>query len=361
MVLEVKERARRTVRQWPPYQIYGVLLLLLILAGFLSLSLGTMTISPGQISSVLASKFGFVLPWGFEEGHAQVVWMLRLPRMFLSVLVGSSLAMAGAALQGIFRNPLADPALIGVSSGAALAAAFIIVLTPAWLMSLDGNFRYFIIPIAAFLGGMTTTWIVYRLATYDGRTSVATMLLAGIALNALCGAGVGILTYISDDVALRSLITWSLGSLSSSSWTVVSVVTPFVLVSAWLLRFEAKNLNLLLLGESEAFHLGVDLRRLKLKVILLSALTVGAAVGFTGLIGFIGLVVPHIIRLLWGPDHRTLLPASAILGAVVLLFSDVLSRTLVSPSELPIGIVSAFLGAPFFLFLMVHHLHREVQ
>ena len=320
-----------------------------------------MTISVGQVVAVLGSKIGLNLPWGFDEGQAQVIWTLRFPRMLMSVLVGCALAVAGASLQGIFRNPLADPALIGVSSGAALAAALIIVLSPAWLMSFEGNFRYMIIPVAAFSGGLLTTWIVYRLATHEGRTSVATMLLAGIALNALCGAGVGILTYISEDAALRSLINWSLGSLSSSAWITVSVVAPFVLIATWMLGREAKNLNLLLLGESEAFHLGVDLRRLKVKVILLSALAVGAAVGFTGLIGFIGLVVPHIVRLLLGPDHRSLIPASAILGAVVLVLSDILSRTLVSPSELPIGIVSAILGAPFFLFLMVRHLHREVQ
>ena len=325
------------------------------------MSLGTMTISVGQVFAIVFSKLGLNLPWTFELGQEQVIWSLRFPRMLMSVLVGTALAVAGASLQGIFRNPLADPALIGVSSGAALAAALIIVLSPTWLMSFEGTARYMIIPIAAFGGGLLTTWIVYRLATHEGRTSVATMLLAGIALNALCGAGVGILTYISDDAALRSLINWSLGSLSSSAWITVAVVAPFILLATFLLTREAKNLNLLLLGESEAFHLGVDLRRLKLKVVLFSALAVGAAVGFTGLIGFIGLVVPHIVRMLMGPDHRILVPSSAILGAIVLLLADVASRTVVSPSELPIGIVSAVLGAPFFLFLMVRHLHREVQ
>jgi iron complex transport system permease protein len=290
-----------------------------------------------------------------------VIWSIRLPRVLMAALVGMSLAISGAALQGIFRNPLADPGLIGVSSGCALGAALIIVISPAWLMNLDGLARYFCIPIAAFIGGLIATSLVYRLATRHGRTSVATMLLAGIALNALCGAGVGLLSYVSDDVALRSLISWSLGSLSASTWTVLAIITPVVLISSLVLGRYSKALNLLLLGESEAFHLGVDLKRVKLIVVVFAALIVGVGVGFTGLIGFVGLVVPHIARLLWGPDHRVLLPSSALLGAIVLVLADLLCRTVVAPSELPIGIVSAVLGAPFFLVLMVRHLHQEVH
>jgi len=342
-------------------KVYIVLAILLILSGVAALCFGTMTISVAQVLSILAEKLNLQLPWTFSEGQSQVIWTIRFPRVLVAALVGMSLAIAGAALQGIFRNPLADPGLIGVSSGSALGAALIIVLSPAWLMNLEGYARYLCIPFAAFLGGLLATLLVYTLATRRGRTSVATMLLAGIALNALCGAGVGLLTYVSDDVALRSLITWSLGSLSSSTWTILATIAPVVIVSAFLLSRHAQALNLLLLGEAEAFHLGVDLRKLKLTVVILAALIVGSGVGFTGLIGFVGLVVPHIARLLWGPNHKVLLPASALLGAIVLVLADVLCRTIVAPSELPIGIVSAVLGAPFFLVLMVRHLHQEVQ
>jgi iron complex transport system permease protein len=261
-------------------------------------------------------------------------------------------------MQGLFRNPLADPGLIGVSSGAALGAVATIVLAPALSISAGAWTGAFLLPLAAFAGGVIATLVVYRLATSNGQTSVATMLLAGIAINAVAGAGTGMLTFIADDDQLRDLTFWSLGSLGGATWTSLAAIAPCVLLCVAATPFLSRSLNAMLLGESEARHLGIHTETVKRLVILGAALAVGASVAVAGVIGFIGLVVPHLLRLAFGPDHRLLLPGSALFGATLLIGADLLARVIVQPAELPIGIVTALVGGPFFLWLLLRDRKR---
>ncbi|MBF8732182.1 iron ABC transporter permease [Pseudomonas guariconensis] len=288
---------------------------------------------------------------GLEQAE-MILGQIRLPRTLLGLAVGAVLALSGVTMQGLFRNPLADPGLVGVASGAALGAAVAIV-GGSWLGGIPEWFSPYLLSVCAFVGGLGVTALVYRLGRRDGQTSVATMLLAGIALTALAGSAVGLFTYLADDATLRTLTFWNLGSLNGASY---ERLWPLLLVTAavalWLPR-RAQALNALLLGESEARHLGIDVEGLKRELVFCTALGVGAAVAAAGLIGFIGLVVPHLMRLLAGPDHRVLLPASLLAGGALLLFADLVARLALAPAELPIGIVTAFIGAPFFLFLLI--------
>ncbi len=220
-------------------------------------------------------------------------------------------------------------------------------------LSFQNLFGIYTLPIAAFFGSLFTTLIVYRLSNNEGKTDVSTLLLAGIAINALAGALTGLLTYMADDTQLRTLTFWSMGSLGNANWDQVIAAAPFILLAVIVIPWQARALNAILLGEAEAGHLGFDLEKIKLLLILLVALAVGAAVALSGIIGFIGLVVPHLLRLSIGPDHRLLLPASALLGASLLLLADLIARTVVAPAELPIGIITATLGGPFFLWLLL--------
>ena len=258
-------------------------------------------------------------------------------------------------MQGLFRNPLADPGLIGISSGAALAVAIVIVLAGpfAGVLGLYG------LSIAAFVGGLTASMLIFRFAQLTGTFSVTYMLLAGIAINALAGAGVGFLTYLSNDEQLRSLTFWTMGSLGGALWLTVAVAATVILPAIFFLFRNAQEINILLLGENEARHLGVNNERLKLVIIICTALSVGAAVAVSGIIGFIGLVVPHLMRLTIGPDHRLLLPASALFGAFLLLVADTIARTVVSPAEMPVGILTSLIGGPFFLWLLVKQYSRR--
>ena len=337
--------------------LFVVLTALLLLALWLSLALGPVSLPLLDTLEALLRLSGF----SGEQvpGQAElIIGQIRLPRALLGLSVGAVLALCGVAMQGLFRNPLADPGLVGVSSGAALGAALVIVgsaslgwgLGPLWLQP-------YLLSLAAFAGGLGVTAVVYRLGRRDGQTSVAAMLLAGVALSALAGALIGLFTYLADDATLRSLTFWNMGSLNGASY---ARLWPLLLVglgvAIWLPR-RATALNALLLGESEARHLGFEVERLKRELVLCTALGVGAAVAAAGLIGFIGLVVPHLLRLLVGPDHRVLLPASAMAGAALLLLADLLARLLLAPAELPIGIITALLGAPFFLYLLVRGRH----
>ena len=335
-----------------PRFLFAALGLLLALALWLSLALGPVSLPLGDTLQALLRLFGVPLQ---GEGLLQaelILGQIRLPRTLLGLAVGAVLALSGVAMQGLFRNPLADPGLIGVSSGAALGAAVAIV-GGTLLGGLPAGLEPYLLSLCAFLGGLGVTALVYRLGRRDGQTHVATMLLAGIALTALAGAAIGLFTYLADDATLRSLTFWNLGSLNGASY---ARLWPLLLVTVgvalWLPR-RARALNALLLGESEARHLGFDVERLKRELVFCTALGVGAAVAAAGLIGFIGLVVPHLVRLLVGPDHRLLLPASALAGASLLLFADLAARLLLAPAELPIGIVTALLGAPFFLYLLL--------
>lgn len=339
----------RIVTARPLFLLLGFLLLLVV---WLSLALGPVSLPLGDTLRALAHMAG--LPVSADGlGQAElIVGQIRLPRTLLGIATGGVLALAGVAMQGLFRNPLADPGLIGVSSGAALGAAIAIVFG-ASIGGLPEAFAPYLLSACAFAGGLLVTALVYRLGRHNGQTSVATMLLAGIALTALAGALIGLFTYLADDATLRTLTFWNLGSLNGASyprlWPLLLIT---LLVACWLPR-RVNALNALLLGESEARHLGFDVERLKVELILCTALGVGAAVAAAGMIGFIGLVVPHLLRLLVGPDHRVLLPASMFGGAILLLLADLVARLALAPAELPIGIVTALIGAPFFLYLLI--------
>jgi iron complex transport system permease protein len=330
-----------------------ILTLLLILIFLLAIGIGAVPISPPEIMAILARQLGLHLDIPFEARQEAVMMVIRLPRVVAGLLIGSSLAVAGASIQGLFRNPLADPSLIGISSGSALAAALTIVLGGTVLSPLRAAFGDLLLPLAAFGGGVMTTLLVYRLATASGRTEVTTMLLAGIAINALSGAGIGLLTYMATDDQIRDITFWSLGSLGRASWNMLAVILPFMLLPLCLMPVLARSLNAFLLGEAEAGHLGIHVERIKTLIVVLVAMTVGAGVSMAGMIGFVGLVVPHLIRLVIGPDHRNLLPGSALLGASLLIGADLLARTVAVPAEVPIGIVTSAVGGPFFLWLLL--------
>ncbi|MBG4555742.1 iron ABC transporter permease [Pseudomonas aeruginosa] len=319
---------------------------------WLSLALGPVSLPLGDTLRAALRLAGLPLDGTGLAQAEMILGQIRLPRTLLGLAVGAVLALSGVAMQGLFRNPLADPGLVGVSSGAALGAALAIVFG-ASLGGLPAFLAPYLLSLCAFGGGLGVTWLVYRLGRRDGQTSVATMLLAGIALTALSGAVIGLFTYLADDATLRTLTFWNLGSLNGASyprlWPLLLVA---LLVACWLPR-RADALNALLLGESEARHLGCDVERLTAELVLGTALGVGAAGAAAGMIGFIGLVVPHLIRLVAGPDHRTLLPASIMAGAILLLLADLLARLALAPAELPIGIVTALIGAPFFLYLLL--------
>lgn len=282
-----------------------------------------------------------------------ILYDVRLPRTVLGVLVGASLAVSGVMMQGIFRNPLADPGIVGVGTGAGLGAVLFIVLGQTILAPVSAFLGIYNVPIAAFIGGMITTWLLYRVSTSRGRTSVMTMLLAGIALGALAGAVMGILIFIANDNQLRDLTFWGLGSLAGATEIKVFSILPFMLFLLVGLPFMMKGLNALALGEAAAHHMGIQVQYLKNMAILLVGAATGASVAVTGGIGFVGIVVPHILRLLIGPDHRYLIPASALLGACILLCADVIARQIVAPAELPIGIVMSFIGGPVFLWILL--------
>ena len=318
----------------------------------LSVGTGPVSIPVGDILRMLLSQFG-MMDAPTNQTLSLIVESIRLPRTLVGFMVGGSLAIAGAAMQGLFRNPLADPSIIGVASGAALGASTAIVLGTVLFAQYGGGLiQSFSVSLFAFIGGITTTGLVYRIGTTDTGTSVSTMLLAGVAINALAGAGIGILTYIADDISLRTLTYWQMGSLGGATWNLVLICGALLLPVSLILCRYGQVINALLLGESEARHLGIHVQRIKLQLIVLAALAVGVSVSVSGVIGFIGLVVPHLIRLMAGPDHRILLPASALFGGVLLVVADMLARTIVAPSELPIGIVTALMGAPFFMSML---------
>jgi iron complex transport system permease protein len=341
-----QRQQRRTLALWG----FG---LGLAVAFLLAVGYGALAIPPGPALAILAAQIGVELPWEFSRQQEAVLLAIRLPRALAGILVGAALAVSGAALQGLFRNPLADPALIGVSNGAALAAVVTIVFGGSLAPLLPFLPAGLMLPLAAFAGGLVATSVVYRIASRDGRTDVATMLLAGVAVNAIAGAGIGLMVFLSDDQQLRDLNYWMLGSLGGITWDSLGLAAPFILVGALALPFFARPLNALLLGEIEAVHLGFHVERSKRIIVVLAAMATGTAVAITGVIGFIGLVVPHLVRLTAGPDHRLLLPASALFGASLLLIADLFARTLVLPAELPIGILTACVGGPFFIWLLL--------
>lgn len=300
-----------------------------------------------------------ILPWRiprillFHEDGFEVLIYVRFPRVILSAIVGAVLAISGATLQGIFRNPLADPGLFGVTAGAGLGAALWIVLVGSGFLGIWG------VPIAAFTGGILVTIGVWKIAQTQESVPTVTLLLAGIALNSFAGAGIGLMTFLADEEQLRSLTFWLLGGFGGATWRAIAVTFPVALIGAVVLFRLARALNAMTLGESEAYHLGVSTESLKRWAVFGVALSVGAAVSAAGGIGFVGLIVPHLLRLMGGADHRYVLPGSAIGGAILLVSADLFARTVAIPAELPVGVVTALLGGPFFLWLLLRF-KREV-
>lgn len=324
---------------------WGILTAGLIALVLVNLALGAFDVELQRIIGVLFGKVGIDLGIDYTTREEAVVWVIRVPRMLMAAAVGAGLGISGAALQGLFRNPLADPGLIGVSSGAAFAIAVSVVVgISAWGL--------FALPLAAFIGGLTLTFLIYGFARRGGRAQMATMLLVGIAVNALLGAAISFIISFSDDEELRDIVFWLLGSLAGSLWEYVYSAGPLILFAIAVLVRQAGALNLLSLGDSEARHLGVPVQRTQLLIVTAAAMATGAGVAVAGVVGFIGLIAPHIVRLAVGPDHRRLMPASAMAGAILVLGADLASRTIAAPAELPLGVLTAMIGTPVFLFLI---------
>ncbi|WNV11289.1 FecCD family ABC transporter permease [Tardiphaga sp. 709] len=289
----------------------------------------------------------------FAARDQLILWSIRIPRIAIAAMIGGMLGAAGAIMQGLFRNPLADPALVGVSSGGAFAAAGAIVISDSRFAHYVAFLQPFLLPLAAFIGSLLTTIILYRISSRSGRTSIALFLLAGIAIAAIANAGIGLLVFIADDRQLRDITFWLLGSLSGATWSKAATIAPMLALGLIGMLFTSRGLDVLILGESEAFHSGVHVERLKRICIVLVSVMTGAAVSVCGVIGFVGIVVPHLLRLMIGPGHRLLLPASVGLGASLLVGADTLARTIVAPAEMPIGILTAAVGAPIFLLILL--------
>lgn len=339
----------------PDARLGLALLALLALGAFLAaLCLGPVTIAPGRVASVLLDALaGRPAVAGYGLRERIIILDVRLPRALLGVLAGAATAVSGAILQGVFRNPLADPGLVGVSPGAALAAVVFIVMAGEVGLILPPMLQPLGLSFAAFAGGLLTTLLIGRLAMREGRISVATLLFAGLALGALASAGTGLMVFLSTEQQSREFLFWTMGSLGGATWAKALLAAPFVLGLLAVCPLLARGLDAMALGEAEAFHLGIGVERLKRAAILAVAAGVGAAVAACGVIGFVGLIVPHLVRLSLGPGHRVLLPASAMLGAAVLLGADIAARMLVAPAELPLGVVTALIGSPFFLWLLM--------
>ncbi|OOV87303.1 FecCD family ABC transporter permease [Oceanospirillum linum] len=335
----------------PPALTASVLFALLLLAALSSIMLGAMPLPALEsLLTVIDAATGSAFS-NLQSYQQAVVTELRLPRILLALAVGAILAQSGAVMQGLFRNPLADPGIIGVSSGAAVGAVIAIVWLPASISAWS-------VPVAAFISGLGATLLVYGLSQTRSGTSVLVLLLAGVALSAFAGAAIGFVSYFASDENLRALSLWQMGSLAGSDTHKILLASATFALLAYAFQKRAGALNALLLGEADARHLGINVERLKLELIVLTAVGVGVAVACSGIIGFVGLVVPHIVRMTTGPSHKTLLPLTALCGALLLLVADLFSRLAVQPAELPVGLVTALMGAPFFLFMLIQQRRR---
>ena len=336
------------------YIITGLTVLLILLIGA-SLLVGAYDLSFTDFIAVLQQNV--LASDGSEQGNvaadSYLLFQIRLPRILLAGLTGAGLAITGAAIQGLFRNPLADPSLIGITSGAMLFAVLAIVLMTTVMAAVTGIFQQFMVVVFAFVGGISTTYLVYFLSRKNGKTYVMTMLLAGVAITALAGAVTGVFIYLSDDQQLRDITFWSLGSFSGTAWTHLIIALPIILPGIFFLDRYANSLNAIMLGEHEAQYLGVRVEKVKTNIILLTSVIVGVCIALSGIIGFVGLVIPHFIRLLNGSDYRELMKYSALGGAIFMILADNIARVIIAPAELPIGILSALIGGPFFLWLLV--------
>ncbi|MCW4465927.1 iron ABC transporter permease [Glutamicibacter sp. MNS18] len=317
-----------------------------LLAALFSAGVGQMQISVAEILASISHRLG--LDWGVlpEHPHAEsALWAIRFPRVLMAIIVGAALAAAGVMMQGVFGNPLAEPSVVGVSSGAAAFACTSIALGLTF-------FGQWTTVVAAFIGGLVATTLVYLTARHGGRTEVVTLVLTGVAINAIAGAVIALMTFLGDTSAREEIIFWQLGSLNGTLWINVGIAGPIALAGILLAFTTTRKLDLLALGERPARHLGVNVERLRKQVIVVVAFLTSAAVAFAGIIGFVGLVVPHILRMALGPGHRMLLPASVLGGALLMLAADTTARTLVANADLPIGMLTALVGGPFFFWLI---------
>lgn len=344
-----------------PTFIYLALVAALFIAVSFSLGMGAMEIPVKEVMVILLKKAGLFSGHEVSPQFEAVIHIVRLPRVVLGILVGAGLGISGAAVQGIFRNPLAEPGLIGISAGASLIAVGIIALEVGIITGLSNLLGYYLLAFGAFAGAGLAAMVVYQISRTDGRSNVATMLLAGIAINALAGALTGLITYLANEQQLRDITFWMLGSLGGATWETVTALVPFVLVPVILLPLMGKALNAFALGEAQADHLGLKINLVKRNVVVLSTMAVGASVAVSGIIGFVGLLVPHTVRLFIGVDNKYVLPASALLGALILTLADMIARTVVSPVELPIGVITALLGTPLFLYILIKDKKKLLQ
>lgn len=315
-----------------------------------AIATGAVPIRLAEIGTLLLRPLGWTGSTIVSPQAEAVFWNVRLPRVVIGLLIGAALSSSGAAMQGLFRNPLADPTLLGAASGAALGAVASLVLGEGLTHQV---WAPFVVPAASFAGGLLATQLILRLSSLRGGGSTTMLLLSGIALNALLAAATGLFVFVANDAQLRSITFWSLGSLGGATWSVALGVAPFLLACVIGLPRCADALNLFLLGEAEAGHAGIAVPRARRRIVVLASLGIGASVAAAGTIGFLGLVVPHLVRMAWGPDHRRLLWASSLLGGSLLVAADLFARTMIAPAELPIGIVTALVGAPFFLWLLL--------
>ena len=325
-----------------------------LLAAMVAASQGSVHIPLGAIVEMIAAQFPGVAESDHPNSWKTILWQLRLPRVALALIVGAGLAMSGAAYQGLFKNPLADPYLVGVASGAGLAAT-VVLLTgiPLYLAGIG------ILPVAAFCGGLASVSIAYAVARRVQGTPLTTLILAGVAISALA-ASVTSLLMIRSDPDLRPVLSWLMGSFIAAEWSDSLVVLLYLGPSVCVLLGFARILNVVQLSEEHASMLGVDVERVKIALIVAATLATAAAVSFSGLIGFVGLVAPHVVRILWGVDYRFIIPMSGLLGGTFLVLADLIARTIVSPGELPVGVVTAFCGAPFFLYILMRRRASEV-
>jgi len=329
--------------------LFVLLIILLLLSAILGISIGAVAIPPSEVVRILFSHipgFNGYLAAGLLPQHETIIMTMRFPRVVLAAMVGAGLALSGATFQGLFRNPMADPYVIGVSSGAALGAVVSILVQSIWKLSTQ-----FTIPAFAFIFAIATIFLVYNLARVGGKVPVMTLLLSGIAVSSLLSALVSLCEFFSGH-QLYQVVFWLMGGFSGRGWDYVYMFIPYGIVGSVLIFIYARELNAMLLGEDSAQHLGVEVERVKRRLLIAAALLTGACVSVSGLIGFVGLVIPHIVRMIVGSDHRILLPAVALTGAVFLLLADVLARVVIAPGELPVGIVTALVGGPFFIYLL---------
>jgi len=328
--------------------------LLLLAAVIFSIALGAVFIPPGTIMRILAAQFsGLNITPDWPDSFSAIILAVRLPHTVLILLTGAALGSSGAAYQGLFRNPLADPYLIGVASGAGLGAVFAMALN--WPTNLLG---YYLIPVGAFIGAILTVVLVYNLARVDGMVPLTTLILAGVAIGAFASAMTSFMMLRSNQ-QLHRAISFLLGGSPVTGWNPVLAALPYMLAGMLGLSYAGHMLNVLQFGEEEARQMGLNVDRAKVFIIIIASLTTAVAVAFSGVIGFIGLIIPHVIRILWGPDYRQLIPLSILGGGSALLLADILARILLAPSSLPVGIVTALAGTPFFLWIL-RRAKREV-